>query len=68
MIDSDIFPQHHTREGGASTDGSGGIYYPTPTSVGLGVDVNEVELMKLEYNPGPGNKFLRRTDGSVTNW
>lgn len=24
VIDSKIFPQHHTREGGASTDGSGG--------------------------------------------
>ena len=24
VIDSKIFPQHHTREGGASTNGSGG--------------------------------------------
>ena len=107
VIDSKIFPQHHTREGGASTDGSGGaqrrsvagedsltaialytqqsfllcslqnddsifvwpgIYYPTPRTVGLGVDVNEAELMKLEYKPGKGNQFLRRTDGSVQNW
>ena len=49
VIHSNIFPQHHLREGGASTDGSGGTYCPTPTTVGLGVDVNEAELMKLEY-------------------
>ena len=29
---------HHKREGGGSSDGDGGIYYPTPTNdVGLGV-------------------------------
>jgi galactonate dehydratase len=68
VIDKEIFPQHHTRVGGDSTDGDGGICYPTPTSVGLGVDVNEAELMKLEYKLTRWNNFLRRKDGSVTNW
>ena len=68
VIDSNIFTQHHTREGGSSTDGSGGIYYPTPTAPGLGVDVNEAELMKLDYVVAGGNNFLRRKDGSVQNW
>ena len=67
-IDAVLFPQHHKREGGSSTDGDGGIYYPTPSAVGLGVDVNEAELMKLEFTLSRGDNFLRRKDGSVTNW
>ena len=35
---------------------------------GLGVDVNEAELMKLDYVVAGGNNFLRRKDGSVQNW
>eukprot|EP01043_Picozoa_sp_COSAG02_P074684 COSAG02_NODE_15063_length_1208_cov_1.573490_1_plen_71_part_10 len=32
MIDANIFPQHHIREGGASTDGSGGMQQSAATA------------------------------------
>ncbi len=32
------------------------------------VDVDEAELMKLEFSLSRGDNFLRRRDGSVTNW
>ena len=57
--DSALFPMQHMRVG---------TRYPVPTLPGLGVEVNEAELMKLDFKIARGDLFLRREDGSVTNW
>jgi hypothetical protein len=59
VSDPKLFPVEHVRVG---------CRYPAPTLPGLGVEVDEVELMKLEFEVGRGDLFLRRDDGSVTNW
>ena len=58
-FDDSIFTMQHQRQG---------THYPVPTAPGLGVEVNEAALIGMEYSPPKGDLFLRRRDGSVTNW
>lgn len=57
--DPAIFPVQHVRVG---------TRYPAPSLPGLGVEIDEAELMKLDFKIARGDLFLRRKDGSVTNW